>query len=372
MYKVCHVTSAHPAFDVRIFEKECVSLAKNNYETYLVQEGESGEVKGVHIVGLGKRIENRFKRILLRAFNAYKIAVKIDADLYHIHDPELLPYALLLKIKNKIVVFDSHENYSIQIKNKEYLPCYVSIILSRLYSVLERFVLSRIDALVFPCTMNGKNPFEGLCKRVHIISNAAILSEFYNLYDSSNKKVSKQICYVGSIAEARGVTNNILAANAAGARIALAGPVSSLKYFEMLQMNNSFSCVDYKGILNRKQVAELIANSNLGLCTLLDVGQYLHLDTFSIKVFEYMSMGIPVLLSNSLFNCKMIKEHKFGICVDPYNVEEIKEAIKFVLANPSVANEMGMRGRQLVREKYNWSIEEQKLLSLYHELLNTV
>ena len=37
MIKVCHMTSAHKSSDVRIFEKECVSLAKKEeYEVYLL------------------------------------------------------------------------------------------------------------------------------------------------------------------------------------------------------------------------------------------------------------------------------------------------------------------------------------------------
>ena len=51
MIRVCHMTSAHDPEDIRIFHKECVSLAKAGYEVYLVERGESYEKNGVHIVG---------------------------------------------------------------------------------------------------------------------------------------------------------------------------------------------------------------------------------------------------------------------------------------------------------------------------------
>ena len=40
MIKVCHMTSAHQPGDTRIFQKECVSLAKAGYQVFLVQRGE--------------------------------------------------------------------------------------------------------------------------------------------------------------------------------------------------------------------------------------------------------------------------------------------------------------------------------------------
>ena len=37
MVKICHITTVHPnRYDVRIFEKECVTLAKNGYEVTLI------------------------------------------------------------------------------------------------------------------------------------------------------------------------------------------------------------------------------------------------------------------------------------------------------------------------------------------------
>lgn len=63
MMKVCHMTSVHPIEDVRIFHKECISLAKAGYEVYLVECGESYDKNGVHIVGVGEIPGNRLKRM---------------------------------------------------------------------------------------------------------------------------------------------------------------------------------------------------------------------------------------------------------------------------------------------------------------------
>lgn len=370
MVKVCHMTSAHAQEDDRIFCKECVSLAKAGYEVYVVACGESYDKNGVHIVGVGEISGNRLKRMTEGAKSVYRKALELDCDIYHFHDPELLPYGVMLKKKGKKVIFDSHERYTYQLRDKPYLPKWISVPLAKLYGLYENHVLHQLDAVIFPCTMDGGNPFEGLCRRTPIISNAAILDEFYYRFDPNSNKKSQQICYVGGLTEARGITADMIAAKKAGAVLALAGDFSSEEYHHTLCDMPEYACVDYRGKLNRKQVADLIAESKVGLCTLLDRGQYLHLDTFGIKVFEYLSMGVPVILSKSDFNCRMVEKYQFGVCVDPENTDEIAEAIRHLIDHPEEAKHMGENGRKAVKEEFNWGVEEKKLLRLYEAIMS--
>lgn len=369
MVKVCHVTCAHPKEDVRIYHKECVSLASAGYDVYLVEQGDSYDQNGVHIVGLGQMPESRAERMTAFAKKAYRTALALDAQIYHLHDPELLPFALKLKRQGKKVIFDSHERYTEQFKDKHYLPKWVSRSIAAVYGFVERSILRRIDAVIFPCTMDGKNPFEGMCKRAAIISNAAILGEFFHRYDPNYPKKPRQICYVGGLTEARGITQNMRAAHAAGATLALAGAFSPESYGEALKTQEAYSCVEHRGNLSRKDVADLLAESQIGLCTLLDQGQYLKIDTFGIKVFEYMSMGLPVILSNSPYNCTMTEKYGFGICVDPTDVKQQSDAISMLLDDPEMARKMGENGRKAIMEELNWGIEERKLFALYEDIL---
>lgn len=370
MSKVCHITSAHGPEDDRIFYKECVSLAEAGYETYLVQRGSGYEKNGVHIVGFGNPAKNRLKRMTQTARRAYEAALAVDADLYHFHDPELLHYGLKLKKKGKKVIFDSHERYVEQIRIKPYLPPWAAVLAARLYGAYERRVLRRLDAVILPCTFEGKNPFEGQCIRAPIISNAAILGEFYEFYDPTAPKKDRQVCYVGGLTENRGITASIHAAARAGARLTLAGEFSPEDYEDALRAMPEFSCVDYRGRLSRAEVAALLSESRVGLCALLDRGQYWKVDTFGIKVFEYMSMGIPVILSRSTYNQEMAGRYGFGLCVDPENAEEFAAAVQYLLDHPEEARQMGENGRRAVKEEFNWGLEEKKLLALYEDILN--
>jgi len=370
MIKICHMTSAHPKGDVRIFQKECISLAQAGYDVYLVERGESLEKNGVHIVGIGEVTGGRLTRMTQVARRVYEKALSVDADIYHFHDPELLPYALKLKKKGKKVIFDSHERYTEQLRSKPYLPGWVTVPIAWFYGMYERFVLKRIDAVIFPCTMNGVNPFEKQCKRAAIISNAAILGEFYDLYDPQSPKRERQVCYVGGLTEPRGITVDMLAASKAGASLALAGLYSPESYQEQLAAMPEFSCVDYRGKLDRKGIQALLAESQIGLCVLLDHGQYLKSDNLGTKAYEYMSMALPVILSHCPYNDRIIEQYRFGLCVEPGNAEDLANAISYLLDHPEEARKMGENGRKAVKEAFNWGVEEQKLFALYEDILD--
>lgn len=369
MKKVCHMTSAHAPGDTRIFQKECVSLAQAGYEVYLVQRGESGQQEGVHIVGVGQPSGGRLSRMSTFARKVYQAALALDADLYHFHDPELLPYGLKLKKLGKSVIFDSHELYSVQLRSKPYLPGWCTRLIAVGYTAYERYVLRRLDGVIFPCTINGKNPFAGRCARVTTVDNSVKLESYFQHYDPAVKKQDGLVCHVGSLTHSRGITANIQAAYQAGCTLALAGKFDSASYEETLRAMPEFCCVDYRGFLSKQEVLSLLQESQVGLCTLLNQGQYWMADNLATKAGEYLSMGLPVVFNASPFNQALVARYHCGICVDPENVDEVASAIRYLLDHPTQAREMGENGRRAVQEAFNWEIEAKKLLSLYADIL---
>src|SRR5699024_5743785 len=139
--------------DIRIFQKECTFLAKEkDFDVYLVAQGESRQENGVKVIGIGETQKGRLNRMLNVSKQIYKQAAVLKADIYHFHDPELLRYARKLKNQGSIVIFDSHENYSKQIAEKQYLPVIVRKLAALVYKIYETHVVKRIDAVVTPGT----------------------------------------------------------------------------------------------------------------------------------------------------------------------------------------------------------------------------
>lgn len=367
--RVCHITSAHAPEDVRIFHKECVSLARAGYEVYLVQRGESYEKEGVRLVGFGKPSSNRLGRMLFTARRAYRTALAVDADIYHIHDPELMPYGLKLKKRGKRVIFDSHELYVEQMRIKPYLPGWSRGLVAGMYGAYERRVLRGIDGMIFPFLVDGKHPFEGQCRYVAAVDNVPRLEELYERYDESVPKREGSIVCIGSLTYSRGITHLIRAAGRTDCVLYLGGTFSPPGYQAELEAMPEYSRVRYLGQLSRAQVLETMQSCQIGMATVLNVGQYDKMGNLFTKVYEYMSMGLPVILSNTPNNVKIAEKYQFGLCVDPADPDAIAAAVQYLLDHPEEARRMGENGRRAVKEEFNWGIEEKKLLALYDEIL---
>ena len=78
---------------------------------------------------------------------------------------------------------------------------------------------------------------------------------------------------------------------------------------------------------------------------------------------------MPVLASDFALWRELLLDSGAGRVADPMNPADIARVIGQLLADPRAAVEMGRRGREAVMTRYQWAFEEQRLLSLYEQLL---
>jgi glycosyltransferase involved in cell wall biosynthesis len=267
--------------------------------------------------------KSRLIRMIKATKRVYEAAVNLDADIYHIHDPELLPYALKLIKKGKRVIFDSHENYTVLIRCKYYIPRLLRNIISNLYNRFETFTIKRIDAAIIPCKFNGRNIFQGIAKKTVFIDNVPILSNTSFKYLNERSSQTPSVCYVGGLTYERGITYLTKAVSKAKVRLILGGKFLPVNYQKEVMEMPEAKWIDYRGYLDRENVIKAYSDSMIGICTILNIGQYNTGDNFATKVYDYMSMGLPVIITDSPYARKVMEEYEFGVCVQPDNVEEI-------------------------------------------------
>lgn len=365
MTKVCHITSAHGPEDVRIFHKECVSLAQAGYEVYLVQRGESYEKQGVCIVGFGKPSSNRLGRMLFTARRAYKTALTVDADIYHFHDPELLPYGLKLKRRGKKVVFDSHEDTLESILEKQWIPTFIRKVVYHWFKKRQEKVCRRIDAVV-TVTPHMVDFFCRLNPRTVQVANFPILDCPPAPPDVS----SKTLVFAGGVT--RQWNHHTIIKTLEGlpdCRYRLCGPAGA-DYLQELETLPAWGQVEYLERVPHEEIPTLLAQSTVGIAVLSYCrnSDWKNGTMGNTKIFEEMMAGLPVVCTDFVRWREFVDRWHCGICVDPADPDSIAAAIQYLLEHPDKAQQMGENGRKAVKEEFNWALEGKKLLALYEEV----
>jgi len=372
MIRVCHLSTAHRGLDVRIFHKECVSLASAGFDTHLVicatdADVNMAAVKGVNLHQLPS-IHGRFSRMLFQSLNCYRLGRRVNADIYHCHDPELLPFAILLAISGKKVIYDAHEDLPKDILSKEWIKPWLRIPISKAAAALEwigaRFFLSVLTATPFIAKR-----FKEINTQTRDINNFPLLGELDDQVSWADKV--SEVCYVGGIGRIRGIVEVVQAMGQVKScvRLNLCGHFSEPAVEQACKAMPGWLAVNEQGYVDRTGVRQVLGRSVAGLVTLHPVINYL--DALPVKMFEYMAAGIPVIASDFPLWREIVLGNQCGLCVDPKDPIAIANAIDFLVQHPAEARQMGENGRRAVLEHYNWSVEEVKLLTYYKNLLST-
>lgn len=367
--KVCHVTSVHNRYDVRIFHKECKSLAKKGFDvTLLVNDMLEDELNdGVKIKSTLINVKSRFERMFGSIKIMKKKAIEIDATIYHFHDPELLPLATYFHRKGKIVIFDFHEDVSQQILFKTWIPRIFRKIVASFYKVYEKRHVKTFNGLI-TVTPKFVERLKSINPNTLLVTNYPIINKFINNYD--NEK-NNSICFAGGISSQWNHKNIIKAVEQLSSINYILAGSSTNEYLNTLKNLDGWSKVNYLGRIPHEEVKNIYRDSIAGMTLLSNNTQVGDEGTLgNTKIFEFMESGLPIICSNNKLWNEIIEEFKCGIAVDPNNIIEIKQAILKLIQNPEKTQKMGINGRKAVEMRFNWKTQEDNLVEFYNRLLN--
>lgn len=367
--KVCHMTSAHNRYDVRIFEKECKSLANNGYDvTLIVNDCYNDEIiDNVKIISTKYKYKNRAERILNAQKFIIKKAISVNADIYHFHDPELLPVGNKLKRIGKKVIFDSHEDVPEQIKDKQWLPILLRNIISELYRIYEKHSVKRYDSII-SVTPHIVERFKKINLNSIMITNYPIVSKIVE----KKENALNTICFAGGISE-QWTHDKIIKAieNIDEIEYLLAGNGTD-EYIKFLKSLPGWNKVNYVGKIPHADVKDLYSKAVAGMALNYSIQAKGEGTLGNTKIFEYMEAGLPIICTDYKLWQEIIDEYECGICVNPNNVKDIERAILFIIDNKDKAGEMGINGQQAIINEYNWETQKKTLIKCYNYLSQNI
>jgi glycosyltransferase involved in cell wall biosynthesis len=377
--RVVHMTSVHRPDDPRIFLKEARSLAAAGYDVTIVaaETPAAAQATGVKFVGIRGAGRHEYvrdpdrglARRIVRFFDvtvrvAWR-AVRLRADVYHFHDPELLFAAMLMKLLTDArVVYDVHEDVPKQMLGKRYLPSPARRPLARIVGTLERVAASQLDAAI-AATPPIARRFPP--RSTTVVQNFPIVDELIGA-NSSYRDRAATACYVGGLTPERGLVQLMeawrLLRSTRDATLIIAGRVMPV---DLLPIVESTPGVKFVGWQDRAAVASVLGESRVGIVTFHPVPNYL--EAYPIKLFEYMSAALPIVASDFPLWRRIVEDSGAGLVADPLDPQAIAEAVDWLLAHPREAESMGRRGRAAVEARFNWDVESRKLLSVYARLI---
>jgi len=368
--KIVHITTVHSPFDNRIFHKQAKTLLKAGYDVALIAPHTKNEiVDGIKIIALRKP-KNRFLRIFFSTLQALHLALKQRADIYHFHDPELIPVMLLLRtICQSPVIYDVHEDYQTSFLHKTYLPKAFRKLMSRTITSIEK-----IAQKAFTIVLAERYYVERFPEGITILN-------YPQLTTNAKKDIlpscpyKPRVLYTGGVTELRGALIHAkLVHLIPNLHVYLIGQCSQRLATQLKEIAKPYQNrlhlegINYHVPFERIKAYYSVGGWTAGLAIFPPSDHYYRKEL--TKFFEYMMEGIPVVASNFPVWRDLIEGNQCGLCVDPLNSKEILEAIKYLIANPKEAQKMGANGRRAVMERYNWEHEAKKLLQLYKELLS--
>ncbi|HJV60130.1 MAG TPA: glycosyltransferase family 4 protein [Albitalea sp.] len=365
--RIAHVTTVHPRHDIRIFRKECVSLARAGYEVHLVVgDGLGDEARdGVRIVDIGRAPAGRLARMREQPLRAWHALQRIDPVSVHFHDPELLRIGVRLARSGRIAIYDAHEDVPRQILTKQWIPAPLRRPLAWAFEHYEDALVRRLSAVV-AATPHIAERFARQRVRAVSVCNFPLTEELSAPAEGGVRE--NAVCYIGSITRTRGI-RELMAALALlpQVRLVLCGSFEDAALEAELRAHAAWPQVDYRGLVGRDGVRDAMAQVRVGMVTLLPMPSYM--DALPIKMFEYMSAGLPVIASNFPLWREIVEGGQCGLCVDPTDARATANAIRELLASPQAAERMGAGGREAVQRQFNWPHEERELLDFYRALL---
>jgi len=371
--KICVITTVHPVDDVRIFHKQCLALRGQGHEVVLLAPADQDQtVDGIKIIALQKA-GSRVRRMVGLPGAALMAAMKQQAAVYHFHDPELIPMAVLLKlITGRKVVYDVHEDYPEQILSKHYLPKALRRMVATLVGAGEYVAARFFYDGVITATDHIRARFSYHPGARSVKNYPAVPpGPSGSSGETESREHGFKLIYVGGLSRVRGISEVVRAVaglnHGPPVTLTLLGRFVPEGYAGEVRDLAGAEKVRYGGVRPFREIPAILAAHDCGVVCLHPLRNFL--TALPIKLFEYMAAGLPVIASHFPLWRDIVEGHACGLCVDPLNPGEIAAAIRYLRDHPEEARQMGRNGREAVMAEFNWECESHKLIEFYENML---
>ena len=308
-------------------------------------------------VGAPREPVRRARRIAA-GWRLAREARRRDADLYHVHDPELLAAAVwLARRSGRPVVYDAHEYLGETARTKRWLPRPLRVPVALASERAERAAARRLAAVV-AANEDLAARFAAAGARAVAVTNSPWSGAFPEPAAMPGDPVA---LYVGGLGPLRGLEVMRAAfpmVGVPGARLVLAGPGDP---------GDLPPGAESVGPVNHSRVPALLAAARVAWVPLQRHGNYDR--AVPTKLVEAMAAGRPVVASDLGRMAALVREAGCGLVVPADDPRAHAAALERLLSDDGDAARMGAAGREAFVAGLGFEAQARALTSLYDELL---
>ena len=362
--RIYHVTTAHQADDVRIFERECRSLASvPGNEVVLAAPGIIPPGKHVRQLVLPATPARRSERFLMSSWRAGRALRGTGADVYHFHDPELLPLAILYARRGRTVIWDAHEDYVTELDvsgPKDWVPGPVRGSVQGGTRALLRSINQRAAGIV-AATEDIASAYSN--PRTVVVGNQARVGEFAGCRPQFD---ADRLLYTGHVGEQhcfRQIAEAV--ARIPALTLVVAGRSRDPEVWEHAEALLGDRLV-HAGWVDRPGLRDLINTSSLGIVAYADIRT--NNANSPNKLFEFAAAGLPVAATPNAGISRALQQSGGGVSAADFTSEGIEDAVRTALLSEDRWASMSESARQWAAAHGSWESSERVLLDLYAQL----
>ena len=373
--RICFVSSiAIPTS--RLIARQCEAMADEGLEVILVAPLKSlpGQSK---VVLLPYAPAGSHLQTLGRTFAALSLALRAQADVYHVVGYQLLPCAWLLKaIFGKRVVYDMYEDFPSMASSSNVVPRCLRGATARMVQWMEAHACLHLDGIVSadPAVLRSY-----ACElRAH---SSALCRVFYNFpadwfyreaAQGTTQHKSYDIVYCGGISRRTGMhvlfeAVESIVQTGLRPKVLIAGYADSEQFIDELKIatrqRGMADCFDFRGRIAPREVPLLLRRARVGVAPLQATPKFMK--NIPTKIFEYWACGLPVVASDLPPARLFAREGEFGHLSTAGDSKAMARAIVNLLLDPLEATHMGRSAQRAVSRRMNARSEQARLLRLY-------
>jgi glycosyltransferase involved in cell wall biosynthesis len=308
-----------------------------------------------------------------------KILNEACPDAIHLHDLPLAKVCLELAAEFRIrLVFDYHENRPEIMRMYHHVNSFPGKVLispdrwlryqERITGKADRLILVTEEAKDYYVSKYSVDP-----ARITVLPNYIAFDRFRKMIPEAvekNKDDSFMVSYFGDTGLRRGTMTIIEAAGKLkdrGISFCIIGTSREQAVLEREIMNRGLTNVTLTGWLAPAEAMKLINKSDAGICPFL---RNIHHDTtYANKMFQYMALGKPVIVSDCTAQASFVERENCGLVFPAGESHKICECI-MSLKDRSLYDKLSRNASECVSKTYNWENSGKRLVELYEGLFS--